>query len=90
MKLHPRHDLTTKAKIDIQESIATAVGRHPDITHAELHHILAGIVLAWSIFAVRDERLEEDRPCPACNGMPTADPNNPSAACWQCGGRQIS
>jgi len=59
MTLHPRHDLVTKADIDIKTAVTEAVGRH-QITHAELTGILAGILLAWNKYAIRDEREEEE------------------------------
>lgn len=66
MTLHPRHDLVTKAKIDIQESVFTAIGRH-DLTHAEL----AGIFLQiMAQYAIRDEREEE--------ATGTGDPGSPT------------
>ncbi len=59
MKLHPRHDLTTKAEIDMQFAVNKVVGRHPDLSHAELQHIFLGIALSWNKYAIRDEREAE-------------------------------
>ncbi len=55
MKLHPRHDLTTAAEIDIKTAVTKAIGRHK-ITHAELQHIFLQIALSWNKYAIRDER----------------------------------
>lgn len=56
MKLHPRHDLTTSAEIDIKTAVTDAIGRHPGLSHAELQHIFLGIALSWNKYAIRDER----------------------------------
>ncbi len=63
MKLHPRHDLTTAADIDIKTAVTEAIARHPDLSHAELQHIFLGIALSWNKFAIRDER-EAEKPDP--------------------------
>lgn len=60
MKLHPRHELTTKARIDIQESVCAAVSRHMDLTHAELTDILLAITSSWNGYAIRDEREADE------------------------------
>lgn len=59
MKLHPRHDLTTAADIDISMAVTKAIGRHPGLSHAELQHIFLGIALSWNKFAIRVEREAE-------------------------------
>lgn len=56
MRLHPRHDLVTRAQIDIQQSVTAAVSRHSDVTCAELTDILLGIATYWNSCAIRDER----------------------------------
>jgi len=59
MKLHPRHEPTTKAGIDIQVAVNEAV-REYDLTHNELTQILAQIILSWNKYAIRDERAENE------------------------------
>lgn len=70
LTLHPRHDLTTRAKIDIQEAVTDAISRHPEVTSAELIYILLAVTTRWNIFAIRDER-EED-------AAGTGDPGTPA------------
>lgn len=60
MKLHPRHDIVTLAEIDIKKSVCDAIGRHEDLTHAELQGIFLAVAASWNKFAIRDER-EADR-----------------------------
>ncbi len=59
MKLHARHHIVTAAEIDIKTAVTEAIGRHKDITHAELQHIFLGIALSWNKYAIRDEREAE-------------------------------
>jgi hypothetical protein len=44
----------------IHNEMATAVveviGKHPDLSHAELQHIFLQIALSWNRHAIRDER----------------------------------
>lgn len=53
MKLHERHDITTKASI----AISRAVCEHArGLTFAELTMILAGVMQPWAKLEIRDER----------------------------------
>lgn len=56
MRLHERHDLTTKAAIAIQLAV---VEKAKGLTFAELTMIMAGVIQSWAKFEIRDERREE-------------------------------
>lgn len=58
MKLHPRTMPVQKANAAISQAVTDAIALHPDLTHAELTGILAGILTQWNRYAVRDERGE--------------------------------
>lgn len=59
MTLHSRHDLVTKAEIDMKQSACAVISRHPLITHAELMGIFISVMASWNKYAVRDEREAE-------------------------------
>jgi hypothetical protein len=65
--LHPRYRIVARAHFEIQGAISKAIREH-DLTAAELIHILADEISAWSGYAIRDEREQ---------GLAGTD-NNPS------------
>ncbi len=61
--VHQRHFIMAKAKFAITDAITRAIQEHA-LTHAELTSILANEIVAWSGWAIRDERepSQENRP----------------------------
>jgi hypothetical protein len=57
MKLHERHDQITSGGIAIRLAVSNAAKQHA-LTHGEVIHILAAIILSWATSAVRAERGE--------------------------------
>ncbi len=55
MKLHPRHEPTTLARIELSEAVSTIIGKHK-LTYPELFDMLADVLKSWTKNAVKDER----------------------------------
>jgi hypothetical protein len=55
MKLHERHDQVTRAGLEIQGAVLTAVQKYK-LTFAELVGILANCIAGWAKSEVREER----------------------------------
>jgi hypothetical protein len=59
MRLHPRHEITERAKIDLGGQISDWLGRH-DLTWAEAIRILAYELASLTKYLIREERHPDD------------------------------
>lgn len=59
MTLHPRHNQTARASIDINKAVCEAAGKH-GLTFAELVNILAAVLASWSRSVVKEERNDRE------------------------------
>lgn len=55
MKMHPRHDSYVKARIELQEALTNAIGKH-QLTYPEIFGILGELLQTWDKWALKDER----------------------------------
>ena len=55
MKMHPRHEITVKAKLEISEAVTNAIGKH-HLTYPEIFSILGQVFCEWAKWALKDER----------------------------------
>ena len=58
MKLHERHDITTRASLEINEFVMNACYRHR-LTYAESSQILAMLIASLAKFEIRAERSND-------------------------------
>lgn len=58
MKLHERHEPTTRAKLAVMDAVGKAVEAY-SLTYAELWALLCEVGASWSKGAIREERNSE-------------------------------
>lgn len=58
-KMHPRHQIVSKAKSKITEAILDILKEY-DLTYGELMSILANEIRSWAGYMIRDERGDSE------------------------------
>lgn len=80
VNIHPRHEETTRAGLDIQSAVMSASSKY-SLTFAEVVNILAVVLTSWSKSAVIAERV-----VPAQRGATLCEFSGPyGQPCLMCG-----